>query len=147
MKQQKSAGLVLYYLKDSVPFFLMLKYPSYWGFTKGLLEENEDEKSAALREAEEEAGIKHIEIIPGFEEHQEFFFKLNGELIKKNAVFFLAKTSEAEAKKTKISWEHKDFLWLTLEDAVKLTKVKPNKILLKKAYDFIIENEKQKKLF
>ena len=65
--------------------FLLLKYPSYWGYVKGIIEDNEDEQEAAIRELEEEVGISKIEIIPGFEEKQEWFFKFDGKTIKKQA--------------------------------------------------------------
>jgi len=146
MEYQKSAGLIVYYLKENKPYFLLLKYPSYWGFTKGLLEKDEDEKKAALREAEEETGLKDFEIIPGFEEKQTFFFRFKGKTIKKEATFFLAKTSEKEAENTKISWEHGDFIWLPLEEAIAKTRVKPNKEMLKKANEFILAFDKQKRL-
>jgi len=145
MEYQKSAGVVVYYF-DEKPYFLLLKYPSYWGFSKGLVEEGESEKQAALRELEEEAGIK-AEILPGFKERQEWFFKFKGKLIKKEAVFFVAKTSKKEAKKTKLSFEHEGFDWLTEEEAEKKLKIKANRELLKKASKFINEYEKQKRLF
>jgi len=147
MKLQKSSGVIVYYLSGGKPVFLMLKYPSYWGFSKGLIEPGEDEKQAAIRELEEETGIKITSLIPGFEEKQNLFFKFKGEFIKKEVVLFLAKISEEQAKETKISWEHDAFSWLNLGDAISITRIKANKDLLKKTSDFILEFEKQKKLF
>ncbi len=147
MKEQKSSGVIVYYLQENKPVFLMLKYPSYWGFSKGLIEENEDSRKAAIRELEEEAGIKVSSLIPGFEEKQEIFFKFKGEFIKKQITFFLAKITLEQAKATKISFEHEDFKWLPLDEAVAVTRIKANKELLKKAYDFILYYEKQRKLF
>jgi len=144
VKQEKSAGAVIYYL-DSEPKFLLLKYPTYWGFAKGWLEQEESEKEAAIREIEEETGLK-VEIIPGFSYHQKWFFKLKNELINKEATFFLAKISKEEAEKVKISEEHEDFKFLSYKDALKISKIKANKEMLKAAYDFIQEYEKQKRL-
>lgn len=147
MQEQKSAGLIVYYLKENKPYFLMLKYPSYWGFAKGLIEKGENEIKAAIREVEEETGLNNLNIIPRFEEKQNFFFKLKGELIRKECTFFLAKTTLEEAEKTKISFEHEDFAWLPLEQAIARTRIKANKELLKKANEFILEYERQQKLF
>jgi len=146
MEHQKSAGLIVYYLDKTEIKFLLLKYPSYWGFVKGLIEDNEDEEETALRELKEEAGIKKADIIPGFKERQEWFFRLKGHLIKKQAIFFLAKITKEEAKKIKISFEHEDFAWLSLDEALKKMKIKANKELLTKAEEFIREYEKQKRL-
>ncbi len=147
---QKSAGLIVFYKdktkgeKEEIKF-LLLKYPTYWGFVKGIIEDNEDEQETALRELKEEANIK-AEIISGFKEKQEWFFRLKGHLIKKQAIFFLAKTTKEEAKKVKISWEHEDFAWLSLDEALKKIKIKANKELLIKAYEFIEEYGKQRRL-
>ncbi len=146
VEHQKSAGLIVYYLdKNNKIKFLLLKYPTYWGFVKGLIEKNEKPKETALRELKEEANIK-AEILHNFKEKQEWFFKFKGQLIKKQAVYFLAKTTKEEAKKTKISFEHEDFAWLNYGEAIKKIKIQANRDLLKKAYDFIKKYERQKKL-
>jgi len=145
VKFEFSAGLIVYYKDDKEIKFLLLKYPTYWGFVKGLIEKDEEAKETALRELEEEAGIK-AEILPGFKEKQEWFFRFRGQLIKKQAVFFLAKTTKREAGKVKISWEHEDFAWLSYDRALEKMKIKANKEMLRKAYEFIKKYEKQKRL-
>jgi len=146
VEHQKSAGLIVYYLdKNNKIKFLLLKYPTYWGFVKGLIEKNEKPKETALRELKEEANIK-AEILHNFKEKQEWFFKFKGQHIKKQAVYFLDKTTKEEAKKTKISFEHEDFAWLNYGKAIKKIKIQANRDLLKKAYDFIKKYERQKKL-
>lgn len=143
VEYQKSAGLIVYY-KDSEDKnirFLLLKYPSYWGFVKGIIEGDENEEKTALRELEEEAGIK-AEIIKGFKEKQEWFFKLKGKLIRKQAIFFLAKTTKEQADKVKISFEHEDFVWLNYEEALKKMKIKQNKEMLRKSYELIEKYER-----
>lgn len=147
MKTEKSAGAVIYYFdeKEKEPKFLLLKYPAYWGFAKGWLEQGESEEQAAIREIEEETGLK-VKIISEFKFEQKWFFKLKGELISKKAVFFLAKISEEQAGKVKISEEHEDFKFLNYEDALKISKIKANREMLEKAYEFIKEHERQKRL-
>jgi len=145
MKYEKSAGAIVYYVNKEIKF-LLLKYPTYWGFAKGLVEENEKEEETAVRELEEEAGLKG-KIIPGFKFKQEWFFRLNNETIKKKATFFLVKVSEEEAEKVKISFEHEEFAWLTFSEAIEKMKIKSNKEMLRKAYEFIFKFEKQKTIF
>ena len=67
MKELFSAGLLMYDFKDAQlqiflvhpggPFFKK-KDEGYWGIPKGLIEDGEDHLSAAVREFEEETGIK-----------------------------------------------------------------------------------------
>ena len=150
MEQQKSSGLIIYYIEQNQPIFLILKKTNRIDFVKGLIEETKDGEEAeidtALREAKEEANLTELEIIPNFEHKQEFFFELNEQFIKKQLVYHLAKTTKEHSKQTKISYEHKGFDWLVLKQALKLMRIKGNKEVIQKAHDFILEFEKQKKL-
>lgn len=144
MKLEKSAGAVIFQIKDNEPLFLLLKYPRYWGFAKGWIEQGESEEQAARREIEEETGLKDVKIIPRFKFEQKWMFKFNNELIKKQAVFFLAQVpNKAEVK---ISEEHEDFKWASYSDALKLCRIKNNKEMLTQAYNFILKSEQQKTL-
>jgi len=55
--------------------------------------------------------------------------------------------SEEEAEKVKISFEHEEFAWLTFSEAIEKMKIKSNKEMLRKAYEFIFKFEKQKTIF
>ncbi|MBU3913126.1 MAG: NUDIX domain-containing protein [Nanoarchaeota archaeon] len=146
MKQEKSAGAVIYYADSGKVHFLLLKYPTYWGFAKGWVEESESEEQAAIREIREETGL-NAELISGFRHEQRWFFRHEGNLINKHAIFFLVRVSKEDAEKVKISNEHEDFAWLCYEEAIKKMRVKQNKEMLASALEFIREIEKQKKLF
>lgn len=145
MKQEKSAGAVIYYI-DKEPKFLLLKYKTYWGYVKGIIEKDESIEETIKREAKEEVDLD-IKISPGFKHEQNWFFKFNGELVKKQAIFLLAEVSKEEAEKTKISFEHEGFAWLNKEQALKRMKIKNNKEMLEDAYEYILECKKQKSLF
>lgn len=146
MNKEKSAGAVIYCIEGNEIKFLLLKYPTYWGFAKGWIEEGESEEGAAIREIEEETGLR-VELIPGFSYKQKWFFRFDGKLIQKEATFFLAWVDRERAKQVRISDEHEDFRWVTLEDSLKIMKVKQNKEMIKSACEFIMKYEKQKKLF
>lgn len=145
-KQEKSAGAIIYYIEKDKPKFLLLKYTTYWGFAKGIIESGESIEETIRREIKEETGLKDIEIIPGFQFKQNWFYKTEDNLVRKEAFFLLAKVSKEEAEKVKISHEHEDFDWLTYEEALKTMKIKQNREMLKAAYKFIKEYEKQRKL-
>ena len=148
IKHEKSAGAVVYYFNQESrePYFLLLKYTNYWGFAKGIIEESEESKETALREIKEETGFDG-ELVPGFEEKQIWFFRLKNELINKEAVYFLVRIKKENKDKVKISFEHEDFKWLKKDEALELMKIKANKEMIERAYKFILEFEKQKRLF
>lgn len=144
MRYEESAGFVVF-MKNPEIKFLLLKYPRYWGFPKGLIEKDEKIEETAARELKEETGIEKFKIIPSFKQEQEWFFRANNELVKKKATYFLCEITEEEARKVKISNEHESFAFLSYEEAVKKTHLKPNKEMLKLALTSI--NSKQRTLF
>ena len=134
MVKQKSAGIVLFQNFHGTNSFLLLNYPQgHWDFVKGKMERDETPYETARRETEEETGITDIEFIDGFEESVEYEFRFNNDLIQKKVVFFLAKTNTS---KISLSHEHRDFVWLEYEDAMKKTTFQNAKKILAKANNF-----------
>ena len=135
MREQKSAGIVLFRNTSNKNEFLLLNYPQgHWDFIKGKVEQGETPYETASRETKEETGISDIEFIDGFEESVEYDFRFKKEDIHKKVVFFLAKTDE---KNIKLSHEHNDYLWLEYNDALKKTTFENAKIVLTKANEFL----------
>ncbi len=106
---------------------------SFWGFPKGHLEEGESSKIAALREVEEEAGIK-TEII-GKVGQSKYIFTVKGEKIFKVVTVFLMKYLKGEAK-PQLS-EIIEVKWLSPQEALKTLSFKNDKDLLEKALELI----------
>lgn len=146
MDIEKSAGVIIFYIKDNEPYFLLLEYASYWGFVRGKIEKKERTEETIKRETKEEANLSELTILDGFKETQSWFYRLKRRLIRKFAVYFLAEISQEEAKKTRVSFEHKSFKFLRLKEALEIMRIKNEKIMLEKAYKFIKEKQKQKKL-
>jgi len=135
MREQKSAGIVLFRNDSDKNEFLLLNYPQgHWDFVKGKIEQNETSHETALRETKEETGITNIEFVDGFEESVEYDFRFKKENIHKKVIFFLAKTNE---KNIKLSHEHSDYLWLEYNDALKKTTFENAKNVLTKANEFL----------
>jgi len=135
MREQKSAGIVLFRNDSDKNEFLLLNYPQgHWDFVKGKIEQNETSYETALRETKEETGITNIEFVDGFEESVEYDFRFKKEDIHKKVIFFLAKTNE---KNIKLSHEHNDYLWLEYNDALKKTTFENAKNVLTKANEFL----------
>lgn len=147
MEIEKSAGAIIFFIKDNEPLFLLLEYETYWGFVRGRIEENETIEETIRREAKEEANLSEMRLIEGFKEVQEWFYRLKGNLVRKSAVYLLAEISEKEAKDVNISFEHKSFKFCNLNEAQGLMRIKGEKAMLEKAAEFVKEYNKQKKLF
>ena len=152
MPREKSAGAIIFRRESGNIHYLLLHYPSgHWEFPKGHVEQGESEEETVKRETFEETGINDLEIIPGFKKYIKYFFRQYKEKVPeaerkkgkipwvfKLVVFFIAET---KMKEIKISHEHKGFLWLPIDEAIKKTTFKNSKLLLKTADNYILKNK------
>jgi len=140
--EQRSAGAIIFYIENKEPYFLLLKYPTYWGFPKGRIEKskNETEEQAAKREIKEETGFS-VSFIPDFKEKQKWYYTAKEdskkEIIKKFSTYFLAEINKEEKNKIKISEEHEGYAFVPLKDIRNYIRIKQNYLLLRKARNFI----------
>jgi len=134
MKEEISAGIILFNeIGDKE--FLLLNYPSkHWDFVKGKMEKDETPHETALRETKEETGISDVEFIDGFKEEIEYYFYADNQEIHKKVIFFLGKTKTMDII---LSHEHLDFIWLDFDDALEKITYKNAKNLLKKSRKFL----------
>ena len=133
MIEERSAGAILYQESPSGKIYLLLNYPSgHWDFVKGNIEKGETLKQTVLREVKEETGILDIKFVDGFEDKVEYHYQRNGELVHKQVVFFLARTSTSDIK---LSHEHLNFTWLRFNDAMQKLTYKTAQNLLKRVKD------------
>lgn len=135
---EKSCGVIVFHKKkEGGHEYLLLHYPGgHWDFPKGHVEEYDDsEMATALRELEEETGITDVAILPDYHESMYYEFdRGRKERVKKTVIYFLA---EAMATEVKISFEHKNFTWLSFEEAVKRLTFGNAKDLLKMAEEHL----------
>ena len=116
VRNERSAGVLLYRGDVDDPDFLLLDYGKHWDYAKGHVEKGEDDQTAARRELEEETGIIDAELDPHFRHEMTYFFRDTRKgLIKKTVVYFLAKTQATAAT---ISDEHVAAEFLPYEKAV-----------------------------
>lgn len=140
VKRQVVAGFVVFrHTDEGIKFLLLYRRGSYWNFPKGHFEEGENSLDTALRETEEETGLKkeELHIVPGFKAYERFHFVKDGEKIHDTVILFLAETKQ---DKVVISpREHSGFAWFLYQDAVKALggKYVGTKRVLKLAHDFI----------
>lgn len=108
-----------------------------WDFPKGHIEGGESQESAALREAEEETGVK-AEIIERVGQTQYFYWE-NGEKILKTVTFFLMKF--IEQGKATTAFEVSDKIWLPVDLVEKQLTFKDTKEMWGKVKDRIKKQE------
>ena len=134
MKEEVSAGIILFNEIDSRKF-LLLNYPSrHWDFVKGKMEEGETPHQTAIRETNEETGISDVEFIDGFEEEIEYYFYADNQEIHKKVIFFLGKTKTIDVI---LSHEHLDYIWLEFNNALNKTTYENARDLLMKSKVFL----------
>lgn len=134
----KSAGAVLFREKNGKREYLLLKYKNkkeYWGLAKGMIEEGEDEKKAALREIYEETGLEKVKLIDGFIEKSKFYYTWDGETVEKHVVWFLGEVKDLYDGS--VSDEHEEIVWLTFKKLINKVTYKNDLEIVKKAELFL----------
>ncbi len=141
MPSEKSAGAVIFRKEGEEIKYLLLFYHSgirrknsFWDFSKGHIEKEEDEITTAKRETKEETGLDDLVFFKDFEEKIQYFFKFKEQTISKTVVFFLAETNN---KNVIISSEHEGFKWLSFEEALKLLTFQNGRDILNKANNYL----------
>ena len=117
-------GIVYRYKKD--PEFLLLHRQrdwKGWEFSKGELEECENEEDALVRELEEETGLTDVKIRSKIPLEIEYKYGKNKKHLNnfdgaKQSVFLV----ESFKSDVKTSEEHDDFKWVDYRTALKLLK-------------------------
>ncbi|MDD4878242.1 MAG: NUDIX domain-containing protein [Candidatus Nanoarchaeia archaeon] len=136
MPNERSAGAIIY--NKGLYLILYRKahdhYREGWFFARGKIEEGEDIEATARREIFEETGINDLFFVKGFKETVTWFYRKEGQLIHKTAVYIFAETS---TENVIISKEHDGYEWLSFEQAYARLSFPSDRKVLKKAHDFI----------
>jgi len=137
--EERSAGAVIFSENDGMIEYLLLHYPTgHWDFAKGKIEKGEKELDTVRREVREETSIDDIQIIDGFRKKIAYNYKRSGKLVHKEVIFYLAKAS---VRNVKLSFEHKGYVWLNYDNALKQLTYKNAKMILDAANQFLKENQ------
>jgi len=114
-----SAGVIIVMEREGIWYFLLLEAYGFWDFPKGIVEKGEEEIKTALREVEEETGIKpdQLEFLWGYESKDSRPYRGG----RKIARYFIAK-SKTDKVFLPVSPElgkpeHDSFGWFTYEEA------------------------------
>lgn len=134
MKTEISAGGIVYKIENGKPLILLLKDQNgQWTFPKGLIEDDEDKVKTAKREIAEEVGLKKVALVSPLSPI-EYWYKWEGELIKKTVYYYLFKTQGKEQLKPQGDEGISEVKWFTPQEALKIIGYrKTNAKLLKEA--------------
>ncbi|MBI4895613.1 MAG: NUDIX domain-containing protein [Candidatus Aenigmarchaeota archaeon] len=114
MIRENSAGGIVFRKDGKQVFILMIRdHNDKYTFPKGLIEKGEKTDKTALREVEEETGVK-AELIEKLDDLK-FFFVRDGEKVLKTVSFYLMKTQQKELTP---QFEVKSAEWIALEEAI-----------------------------
>ncbi len=118
VKFQTSAGGIVYKKEGQKILWLIIQHSQHkgWTFPKGLVadkDKNETKEAAALREVEEEGGIK-VKIVDDQPVVVSYAFKFGGVLIKKTVYYFLMEYLSGNPKNH--DWEVAEAKFITAEE-------------------------------
>lgn len=133
---ERSCGAVVYRKINNEIRYLLIKNKrsSNWSFPKGHVEKDETFEDTAKREVLEETGLR-LNIFPGFQSKSEYSIQNR---IQKTVVIFVGTTNDTN---TRIQPEEiEDYIWLTYENAYNNLKFENDKLILKDAKEFLLEN-------
>lgn len=129
----RASGVVVYYLEQGEPNFLLLRSrrDRSWGFPKGHLLEGEGLLSGAMRELWEETGIREVTLVSGFTEHMTYRVNRAGRFRQKTVTYFLGRV---ETSAVRLSDEHSEHRWAVVEDARKILTFENLRTLVTRAW-------------
>lgn len=138
MEQKLSAGVVVIHEVPGAQRVLLLRAYRNWDFPKGLVEAGEDPLTAAVREANEEAGLDDLSFDWGTQYVETPPYARN-----KIARYYVART-RTERVVLKVNPvlgrpEHHEYRWLSVLDAFALTVPRLQRVLAWAASTAMIE--------
>lgn len=138
-----SSGGVVYRVDNGIPLFLLLtsNKRGVWCLPKGLIEEDEDEVTTAMREVREETGVSRVKL-RGKVGQIKYQFGFRAKTFDKTVHFFLFETDQADAK---VGTEHDAMEWMPYEKALQTLSYPNEKDMLTKAWGMIQAKASQPK--
>lgn len=130
MKREFSAGGIVFNNNGQV-LITQHSQNKHWSFPKGLIDQGQTSKEAAVREVKEEGGVE-ADIIDKVG-YSKYVYTLNGVKIFKVVTYFLMKYISGDIKDH--DFEVSDIGWYEPENALKQLSFSQDKELFKKALE------------
>ncbi len=136
-KQEFSAGGVVYKKEVGQILWLVAKHSGYhkWVLPKGLVEKGEGLAAAAVKEVEEECGIK-TKVVAKIPEPEKYIYTMNNVKIFKMVNYFLMEYVSGDIANH--DFEMEEVGWLEFEEAKEKLNFHGAKKVLEKARDLLI---------
>ncbi|PIT92466.1 MAG: hypothetical protein COU08_02295 [Candidatus Harrisonbacteria bacterium CG10_big_fil_rev_8_21_14_0_10_42_17] len=139
MKKVISAGIIIFRrTKEGIKFLILYHGGDYWYFPKGKIEAEERSWETALREVEEETGIKprELKLLRNFKTKEQFTYSRGREKISKIVILFLAETRQPNVRV--FHGRHSGYGWFTFKEAKSImSKFKDSVTILERANAFL----------
>lgn len=128
IKREISAGGIVYKKSENV-LWLVCQHSQHkgWVFPKGLvgdMKKNESKEAAAIRETEEESGVK-ARIVAPLKKLAEYFYTFEGQTVKKTVYYYLMEYISGDPKKH--DWEMSDARFVQEDEVRKLLTYRSDK--------------------
>lgn len=135
-KFEESAGGIVYKKEKDQTFVLVTQHSAHhgWVFPKGLIDNGESKELTALREVKEEGGVE-AKIIKELSP-VEYFYKLEGQTIKKKVTYFLMEYISGDIQDH--DWEMEAADWLELDKVEDRLTYKTDKQVFQKAQKLLL---------
>lgn len=139
-----SAGGVVYRktAKENIEVAI-IKVGDRYALPKGLIEKGESTENAAVREVQEETGLKVAPIGRIDKIDYWYFWEEGGERTRRHKIvyFFLMKGTGGDTSKH--DFEVNEVLWIPVEKAIEILSFKSEKAIVKKALEMLSQQNEQ----
>lgn len=114
--QMQACGVVLYQGTPGSERFLLLRNRKHgtWGFPKGHVDKGEMPIEAALREVQEETGMKSLQLNESFRQTISYSVVEGTQTLEKQVTYFLGRVKD---KSLRLSEEHDRHVWADADEA------------------------------
>ncbi|MFH1714746.1 MAG: NUDIX domain-containing protein [Elusimicrobiota bacterium] len=126
---EKSCGVIVVFKKNNSHEYLLVQHKAlHWGFPKGHINPNETSIETALRELDEETGIKEVEFLQNKPLTEHYEFNKDNVVVKKEVCYFIGivRTQNVRLQEQEL----KEFMWCDYKKAFSaLTFVEAKRLL------------------
>jgi len=132
-----AAGFIVYKKsRDGIKYLFLYHGRGYWNFPKGKLESNEKSFRAAVRELQEETGLRKTDLSFNnyFQTTDKFIYFRNRQKVFKVVTLYLA---ESKMSDVRVSGEHEGYGWFSYQYAIRILKHQNLRNILRKANTFL----------